>query len=220
MGGALDPACERSYRKVFDDEKPETWCWLGYQGRTLVPDGAGTGGLAEMIAQVDDSKILYGLLRLNKTDDGGDSKRVKFVYLTWVGEAASPLKKGNVTVHKKEVATLFKGYHIEKQIYERDALEGLEGEIDAELKKAGGANYDMGNTRTGAKAGQSSALKDQSKRFFEAKERQTEVKDFVYNKGPLAKGITACDLGGRAFVASHSDAKKNIVGYEPAAAGQ
>lgn len=58
--------------------------------------------------QCEDNNILYGFLRLTKTDDGGDSKRVKFVFLTWVGESASPLKKGKVTVHKKECAVLFK----------------------------------------------------------------------------------------------------------------
>ena len=58
----------------------------------------------------------------------------------------------------------------------------------------------------------------QSKKFFEQKEQETEIKSFVYNKGPLSKGFTPVDLGGRDFVASHSDAKKNIVGYETAPA--
>lgn len=61
--------------------------------------------------QVDDSIILYGLLRLNKTDDGGDSKRVKFVYLTWVGESAPAMKKGKVNMHKGACGQLFQvGY--------------------------------------------------------------------------------------------------------------
>ena len=51
------------------------------------------------------------------------------------------------------------GYHIEKQVYERDALAGLEAEIDASLKKAGGANYDLGNQHAGVQAGNSNAIK-------------------------------------------------------------
>eukprot|EP00270_Netrium_digitus_P001684 TRINITY_DN1184_c0_g1_i1.p1 TRINITY_DN1184_c0_g1~~TRINITY_DN1184_c0_g1_i1.p1 ORF type:complete len:224 (-),score=40.86 TRINITY_DN1184_c0_g1_i1:244-915(-) len=213
MAPLFGAGCVEAYRSVFADESPETWCWLGYQGNNLVPAGRGTGGIQEMIAEVDDSKILYGFLRLNKTDDGGDSKRVKFVYLTWVGESASPIKRGKVTVHKKECAGLFKGFHVEKQIYDRDSLKGLEEEIDSLLKKAGGANYDLGNTRTGAQAGNSEHLKSQSKNFFRQKEQETQIKNIVYNKGPLTKGITACDLGGRQFVAPASEAKRNTVGY-------
>lgn len=167
-----------------------------------------------MLTKVDDGEILYGFLRLMKTDDGGDSKRVKFVFLTWVGEGASPLKKGKVTLHKKTCATLFKGYHIEKQVFERDALASLEDDINADLKKAGGANYDLGNVRSGVQAGQSDVMKSASKKFFEQKEKESSIGPVIYDKGPLQKGMTACDLGGRSFVASHADAKRNIVGYE------
>ena len=51
------------------------------------------------------------------------------------------------------------GYHIEKQLYEMDALKNLEEEIDAALLSAGGANYDLGNSRSGVKGGNSDALK-------------------------------------------------------------
>ena len=36
------------------------------------------------------------------------------------------------------------GYHVEKQIFERSELEGLEEALDKDLTKAAGANYDMG----------------------------------------------------------------------------
>lgn len=39
---------------------------------------------------------------------------------------------------------ILQGYHVEKQIFERSELEGLEAALDADLKKAAGANYDMG----------------------------------------------------------------------------
>eukprot|EP00850_Spirogloea_muscicola_P015816 SM000124S25948 [mRNA] locus=s124:231059:232714:- [translate_table: standard] len=239
---AFGAGCEEAYRAVFADDAPQDWCWLGYQGQKLVPAGTGTGGLAEMLATVDDAIVLYGFLRLNKTDDGGDSKRVKFVFITWVGETAPALKKGKVTMHKRQCAELFKlpnesdhvtaivhiklhealllrpvqGYHIEKQIYDREALQGLEQELDTLLKKAGGANYDLGNTRTGVQAGNAQDLKNASKNFFKQKEQETNLKSFVYDKGPLTKGITSCDLGGRAMVAPASEAKKNTVGYVPA----
>jgi hypothetical protein len=92
-------------------------------------------------------QVQYALLRLSKTDDGGDCKRVKFVFITWVGEHAPAMKKGQVTGCKSSVGDLFKGYHIEKQLYERSELEGLEALLDADLKKAAGANYDMGTAQ-------------------------------------------------------------------------
>ena len=49
----------------------------------------GAGGLKECCAQFVDSGVQYVWLRLNRTDDGGDSKRVKFVLLAWVGEVST-----------------------------------------------------------------------------------------------------------------------------------
>ena len=49
----------------------------------------GAGGLKECCAQFADSSVQYCWLRLNRTDDGGDSKRVKFVLLAWVGEVST-----------------------------------------------------------------------------------------------------------------------------------
>lgn len=54
----------------------------------------------------------------------------------------------------------------------------------------------------------------QSKKFFESKEKEGTIGKVIYDKGPLSKGMTPCDLGGRDFVASHTEAKKNIVGYD------
>ena len=49
----------------------------------------GPGGVKECCAQFSDSAVQYCWLRLNRTDDGGDSKRVKFVLLAWVGEVST-----------------------------------------------------------------------------------------------------------------------------------
>ena len=80
-----------------------------------------------------------------------------------MGETASALKKGQVGPHKSEVGALFKGHHIEIGMYEREELDGLEAKIDAELKKAGGANYDLGNTRTGLVGSGAGSYKNRSK---------------------------------------------------------
>lgn len=52
------------------------------------------------------------------------------------------------------------GYHIEKQIFGKEELQNLEADIDESLRRAGGANYDLGNIRTGVQAGKSTDLKN------------------------------------------------------------
>ena len=145
---------------------------------------------------------------------------MKLVYLVWVGESASTLKKGQVTSHKNEVGGLFVGFHIEKSLYGRENLENLAEEIGKDLKKAGGANYDLGNSRSGVQAGGSASYKATSKAFFEQKDKETEVKGVVFDKGPLKKGFTQCDLGGRQMVAGAAEAKANTVGYNVEMAAQ
>ena len=102
---------------------------------------------------------------------------------------------------------MFKGYHIEKQILERKELNSLENELDNLLKKAGGANYDLGSVGVGSSEGAAS-YKKATKEFFENKERETTIKAVVYDKGPLKEGITECDLSGRAMTIGQSDVKK------------
>ena len=62
----------------------------------------------ELASAFDDAQVQYAFLRIEKTDDGGDSKRVKFVSVTWVGENAPAMKKGKVMNHKGDVLALFK----------------------------------------------------------------------------------------------------------------
>ena len=213
--GVFLPACGDAVAKVFGDESPEKWVVLGYEGQKLTPQKCGTGELAECTQTFDDAQVQYAFVRIEKSDDGGDAKKIKFVFITWVGESAPAMKKGKVNHHKGDVLELFKGTHVEKAIYERDELDGLAAELDALLTKAGGANYDLGNARSGVKAGQSASYKATSKAFFEQKDKETEVK-FNFVKPTVKKGLTPCDLSGRKMVANASDARKNTIGYDSA----
>ena len=90
MPNTYTEACEAAYLKVFDDKSPTDWCTLGYEGRKLVPTGEGEGGLAELKEQFEDSAIAYALLRKEITDDGGDSRRIKFIMLVWCAPPRAP----------------------------------------------------------------------------------------------------------------------------------
>jgi hypothetical protein len=52
------------------------------------------------------SQVQFAWVRLVKKDDGGDSARVKFVLLSWLGEKAPPLAKGRASEHKAALAAL------------------------------------------------------------------------------------------------------------------
>jgi len=210
----FEASCHEAYQKVFNDADPSDWCTLGYTGRKLAAISCSTGGLKAAVQNFDDAQVMYTLVRIAKTDDGGDSKRVKFVFITWVGEDAPAMKKGAVGSTKSQVGEMFKGYHVEKQIFERSDLDTLEADLDAMLKTAGGANYDMGNINAGVKAGDSAAIKNASKSFFMQKDKETTITGVTFEKNiSSSKTISACDLGGRTMTAGAADSKANTVGY-------
>ena len=75
-----------------------------------------------------------------------------------------------------------------------------------------GADYDMGSNSRGKQANyvsQQSDIKAKAKAAYQAAEKETTIGGVVFDQGPLTKGITACDLGGRASTASNTEAKKN-----------
>ena len=90
----FEPSCAEAYAKVFADNSDADFCVLGYEGRKLACVAKGSGGLEELVTHFDDAKVMYALLRQIKMDDGGDSRRVKFAMITWVGESAPAMKKG------------------------------------------------------------------------------------------------------------------------------
>ena len=204
----FEPSCGEAYADVFSDATDTDFCVLGYEGRKLKCDAKGVGGLEALVATFDDAKVQYGRLRQIKMDDGGDSRRVKFVMITWVGESAPAMKKGAVTSHKPAVAELFKGHHVSRNVMERGELAQLAADIAADIVKAGGANYDLGNTRTGVKAGATASIKTQSAAFFRQKDAETEIRGIVFEKRVReGKDVLQVDLGGRPMVASASVAK-------------
>ncbi|KAH3759811.1 actin binding protein [Pelomyxa schiedti] len=68
-----------------------------------------------------------------------ESKRAKFVFISWVGERVSAIKRAKVSVHKPSLQTVFANFALAVHGAVVDDL--LEDKIRAALIKAGGANY-------------------------------------------------------------------------------
>ena len=200
---------------------------FGYEGRDkIVPVGKGAGpidgrtdqidgaGVDEWLGNLKDDEVQFSLVKMTMGDR--ESKRPKFVMVSWIGPSVGIMKKAKVAIHGASVKEFIGQIHCEMTA---DDKEGLTFDlIRTKVKSAMGADYDMGsNSRESGGAGkaagyksQQSDIKAKAKAAYQQAEKETAIGAVVFDGGPLTKGITACDLGGRATTASNTDAKKNM----------
>ena len=106
-------------------------------GKALQVKASGTDGLSGLKAALDDDGVYFGFLRLISGDT--ESKRAKFVFMTYSGANVSVLKRARVSVHKADIKRIFKDFAIEAAY---DSLDDVnEAELEARVRKAGGADY-------------------------------------------------------------------------------
>lgn len=125
----------------------------------LVLSETGTGDLAEFASKLDPTKASFGFVRVTYSNDD-HSQRVKFAFVTWIGEQVKVMRRAKVSVHSSDVKNVIRSYSIEVSAENTDDLKevshryaGLRGSEAAKLtrsqddivqrmRKAGGANYD------------------------------------------------------------------------------
>ena len=135
-----DPALADAYRAVMNDNDPSNWAIIGYSadGKALRIVATGSGDYNEFVQAISvKGEVLFGYVRVTSGDS--ESKRAKFVFVSWIGEGVGALKKARVSVHKGFVKQIFANFAIE--VAASDASELREGDILARVKKAGGADY-------------------------------------------------------------------------------
>jgi len=76
------------------------------------------------------------------TTGDSESKRAKFVFVSWVGTGVGALAKAKVSVHKANVKEVIRDYAVEVHAEERDDIN--EDRVLERVIKAGGANYGTG----------------------------------------------------------------------------
>ena len=85
-------------------------CVFGYEGRDkIVPQTKGTApidtehseGFDEWHAALKEDEVQFSLVRVVMGDR--ESKRPKFVFVSWVGSTVSVMKKAKVSIHKSSV---------------------------------------------------------------------------------------------------------------------
>jgi len=141
MVDVSDPAIAEAYKEVRTDSQPYNWAVFGYDGNKIVFQEKGTGGIDELVAKFQDDQAQYAFLRVISGDS--ESKRTKFVFISWCGPNVGALKRAKMSVHKASVKTVVKDFAVE--IHGETAADLSEEEITKRVRKAGGADY-SGNT--------------------------------------------------------------------------
>ncbi|KAH3757440.1 actin binding protein [Pelomyxa schiedti] len=140
MADVSDPALVEAYKDVRSDATPTNWVLCGYPGpnsNKIVVVRKSEGPYEELLAELKEDQCLYAFARFITGD--AESKRAKFVFISWVGERVSPIKRAKVSVHKPALQGVFANFALAVHGTTTDDLE--ESKVRTQLIKAGGANY-------------------------------------------------------------------------------
>jgi len=144
MCDVSDPQLAEVYQEIRKDSNETNWVLFGYEGNTkIVLKGKGSGGLSEFASHLKDDECVYGYLRVITGDN--ESRRTKFVLISWCGPSVGALKRAKMSVHKADIKKVLKDYAVELHATNHEDVE--EEAIMAKVKKAGGADY-SGNKST------------------------------------------------------------------------
>eukprot|EP00011_Vannellida_sp_DIVA3-517-6-12_P007384 CAMPEP_0114617660 /NCGR_PEP_ID=MMETSP0168-20121206/7309_1 /TAXON_ID=95228 ORGANISM="Vannella sp., Strain DIVA3 517/6/12" /NCGR_SAMPLE_ID=MMETSP0168 /ASSEMBLY_ACC=CAM_ASM_000044 /LENGTH=743 /DNA_ID=CAMNT_0001828797 /DNA_START=117 /DNA_END=2345 /DNA_ORIENTATION=- len=106
--------------EVKSDYSPLDWVVFDFDkaGNAVKFGATGEGGLDEMTEYIDDGKVQYGLLRLVEED----RRRVKFVFLVWLGPSSGVITKARSQTHKAAIMQDIGQFHLELISENRDEL--------------------------------------------------------------------------------------------------
>jgi len=122
---------------VRNDGTATNWVLLSYQGENtnnVALLGKGDGGVAELIGQLQDDNVGYGLLRLVERRD--DSDTVKFVYIRWIGEGIHRMLRARLGTHSGAIKEVISPFHVSVEATTKDEIN--EDIIWATVRKASG----------------------------------------------------------------------------------
>jgi len=123
---------------VRNDSSEINWVVCGYEGGSnLVVIASGSGGLDELKQTLADDQVQYGYLRCFIGDK--ESKRAKFVFISWVGEQVRSLERAKVSVRTANVKQIVQVFDVEVRAEKQEELS--EEDILSKIRRVGGADY-------------------------------------------------------------------------------
>jgi len=119
------------WQKVLDDAQPEGWVVACYppDGKSIILKASGAGGMKEFKEQLEDDALAWGAFRCFAVDKRGgtECKRTKFIFIQWMPEGVSQIKKAKMGSHKGAAKQSLDGCHMDllceaKEDFDEQAL--------------------------------------------------------------------------------------------------
>lgn len=168
----------------------------------------GDGNLEQLKSHLAEDAVYYGYLR----QPIGAERRMKYVFIKWVGENVKPLKRAKALEGGRKMQEIVKVYHLE--VSGSKFADLTEDDIVSRLKAAAGANYDKSQnsapTSQSDKNTEFSSYKSSSKNFFLQMEKNSNIGSFVYDSSARPRN-TPVDLSVRSMTVGASQARANTV---------
>ncbi|XP_043273722.1 drebrin-like protein [Venturia canescens] len=166
-----------AWHRVVDDKSPVNWAVFGYEGQTnnLKVVGTGSGGLEEMIDELNSGSIMYAFCRVIDTK----TSLPKCVLVNWQGECAPIVRKGTCANHIRDIEKLLKGAHI---TVNARSEEDVEVELIMEkLARATGSSYKFNEPR-GENGGNSGPVGTTYRRVIPEQEINASERDRFWQR--------------------------------------
>jgi hypothetical protein len=143
----------------------------------------GSGGINSLKLELNDNRVMYGLLRTTEQID--QSVTTKFVFIYFVGEGVPFAKRGRYGVIKGDVVKNFQPYHVDFEIsYAKEISKDLIKEKIADGMFVTASCFKSLATGTAIKAHGSEFAQGKSQRGFTATSMPNSPQGAVTTKGP------------------------------------
>ncbi|KAJ1311474.1 hypothetical protein OPQ81_009962 [Rhizoctonia solani] len=144
MADVTQPEIAEAYKDVRENKSDTNWLVIKYETNRsdkLQLTATGTGGLEELRTggHLGANEVAYAYVRVSYSNDK-ESKREKFILVSWIGKDAPVMRRAKVSVQLADVKRVLVQYSTEIAAREADDL--AEEPIITRLRKAGGASYD------------------------------------------------------------------------------
>jgi len=147
------------------------------------------GDFNELKENIPDGKPVYVYFKYHI----GDTKRARFVFMTYVPESLNGIQKSRVLGHRPAVEEFIK--YMQMTLHIQDTSDFEEESVRNKLVASSGANYSVQEKDKG----NFTNYKTQTKSFYEETEKRGNVKIAYDENRPLS--LTPCDISGRPTVA-------------------
>jgi hypothetical protein len=138
-----DPTIASAWKDMSEQKSANNWLLTACTKEGVVTlAGSGQGGFHELVKAFDQSKVMFGVLKVLGKDvrKSVESIRPKFIFFTYIGEGVPVLQRARVSVQRPDIEKVFNGYSVRMDISGGNMATFSKDEIAKELLRCGGAH--------------------------------------------------------------------------------